>query len=175
MSNRSSTLPVTSAAALCWVGGFFLSLPVVQPYELARLGSLALIAVAVWLALGQGGVRLKSPLVIAMLLFWANAGLSVLWSASPMVSFIAFCTFSALPLGFIAFSSRALPDSFFRICAWGGGIILLGLALWAPLQYFFLHEFLVHKQPRHPFANPNSYAALLNLGFFVAFGLAISA
>lgn len=175
MTNRSSTLPVTSAAALCWVGGFFLSLPVVQPYELARLGSLVLIALAAWMALGQGGVRLKSPMMIAMLLFWANAGLSVLWSAAPMVSFIAFCTFSALPLGFIAFSQRALPDSFFRVCAWGAGGILGGLSLWALASYFFLPDMLVNGQVRVPFADPNSYAALLMLGFFPALGVGMTA
>lgn len=157
---------------LLWLAGFFFSLPLAQPHELARLAAVACFALAGLLAFWQGGgASLKSPLMIAALLFWANAGASVLWSPAPMTSFVAVCTFSILPFSLMVFSGRSLPDGFFRFCAAGAGVVLAVLAAWALLQYFVLHDFLVHGQVRHPFANPNNFAALLVLGFFWALGV----
>lgn len=159
--------------AVLWLGAFFFSLPLAQPPEFARLAAAGFMALAGFCALrAWGAPGLKSPLMIAALLFWANAGLSILWSPAPLASFVAFCTFSLLPFGMIAFS-RA-PESFYRFCAWGAGIVLGALACWVFIQYFWLREFLVHGQPRHPFANTNSFAALLALGFFPALGMAAS-
>lgn len=161
------------AVALLWATGFFFSLPLIQPYELSRLAALVFTALAALGALRTGGIPQTSGMITIALLFWANAGLSVLWSPVPLASIIAFCTFSMLPLGAIAFSN--MPDGFYRLCARGAGIILGALAVLAFVQYFVLTGILVHGQVRWPFANPNSYASLLSLGFFPALGAMIAA
>ncbi|MBI4030128.1 MAG: O-antigen ligase family protein, partial [Proteobacteria bacterium] len=50
-----------------------------------------------------------------------------------------------------------------------------GLALWALAQHFVFTDFLTHGQARHPFSNPNSYAALLSLAFFPSLGAMMTA
>lgn len=163
--------------AALWIAGFFFSLPLIQPYEMARFAAVAFIFAAFVYMTAQGGrwILPRTSLALIAFLFWLNAGGSVLWSVAPFTSFIAFCTFSLLPLSFLFFSGRAVPDSFFRCAAAGAGMICGGLALWALAQHFIFTDFLAFGQVRHPFANPNSYAALLSLAFFPSMGAMMTA
>jgi len=165
--------------AFFWVLGFFLSLPVVEPAEFARLGSVGFISLACFTALGvslEQGLRLpKSPLFLVVALFWILAFLSIFWSAYRFASVISFATFSLLPLSFLSFVMLENSRRTFRYCAYGTGIILAGLAGWAVFQYLFLPEHLVWGFVRAPFANPNSYATLMGLGLFCGFSVLLSA
>lgn len=163
--------------AALWIAGFFFSLPLVQPYEIARFAAVAFICAAfvATVALGGRWVLPRTFLALIAFLFWLNAGGSVLWSVAPLTSFVAFCALSLLPLSFLFFSGRAVPDSFFRYAAAGAGTICGGLASWALAQHFVFTDFLVFGQVRHPFANPNSYAALLSLAFFPSLGVMMTA
>ena len=167
----------TFLAGLCailWTAGFFFSLPIVQPYEWARLLSVGCILTGAVVALHDSKIanRPSSSLVVAGLFCMAVA-LSVAMSAVPFAAFIGACAFGILPASFISgmTMTRARAD-FWRVCCWGGGVIILLLALWAPVQLAFFPQLLVHRQVRFPFANPASYAALLMLGFFPALSLA---
>ncbi|HTK83932.1 MAG TPA: O-antigen ligase family protein [Patescibacteria group bacterium] len=159
-----------------WLGALFFSLPLLRPYEIPRLVCIGCLFTAVGLALGW---RLSSPdglrwprsrLLPVAGLFWLVIIASVFTSAVPFVAFIAACSFSLLPgsvLLLLAVPERGL---FVRICGWGGGIILAALAFWVPLQFILFPNLLIYGQVRWPFANPDSYAALLMLGFFPALG-----
>lgn len=127
-------------------------------------------------AVAQGGWRIpRSALSLLMTLFWINAGLSIAWSEASAVSFMVFGTFCLLPVGFFAFSSFAVPAYVFKVGVCAVAAILAALSAWALLQYFFFTGFLLHGQVRHPFADPNAFAALLSLGFFPALGAMLAA
>ncbi|MCB9989720.1 MAG: O-antigen ligase family protein [Rhodospirillales bacterium] len=163
--------------AILWLAGFFLSLPLVEPYEAARFGAVACTGLAAVLGLGGAGkeqTRLfLSPLMIVAGVFWLLCLASIFWAPSLLVSTIAFGTFSLLPLSVIALVTA--PPGARRIIALGGGMILAGLSLWALVQFFFLPDYLVRGEVRHPFQNPNSYAALLGLGLFPAMAVMMGA
>lgn len=166
--------------ALTWVLAFICSLPVIQPYEMARLGAILFISLFLIAGLGRelagpGFTLQRSAVMWSVLGLAALALASMFWTAAPMITFIVFATFCLFVFGFVVFSSgrgifRALlplvPLTYLILCA---------LALWAVIQYFFLPEMRVGSSVRHPFANPNSYAALLMLGFFPAFGWMLAA
>lgn len=164
-----------SVVALLWVLAFFFALPVVEPYEISRLLCVSCALAATVICYGiylPGGVQVpKSPIVTLVLLFWGLAALSLIWSVSFYVSAIALATFSLMPLGMLsAFAVSARPACM-RIFMAGASLIFAGLALWVFAQLLFFPEFLVSGHVRHPFANPNSYAAVLSLGFFAALGI----
>lgn len=159
-----------------WVVAFFFSLPLVQPYELARgiavalVAGVAVVTVARMLAAGRGMPRLYDGGILGLVAgaFWALAGLSVIFSPVWTVSFPAFCTFSLLPLSVLFFMTVPDPGRALRLAACGVGVIFALLALLALGQYLFVPDMLVHGQVRYPFANPNSYAALLAAGLLPA-------
>ncbi len=166
--------------ASLWALSFFFSLPLVQPYEYARLAAFALAAFALVLALIRAARRpvalRKEGMTGLLLLLWLWAGLSILWSVSPFVSAIAWGTFSLLPFWFLTFLLLPERAVALRASLWAAVVMIAALALWALLQYFVFTGFLVKAgHVRHPFGDPNNYAALLNLGIFSALALGFSA
>lgn len=165
-----------------WCLSFFLSLPLVQPDEIARLGAVAcaLLACAWPLARGMagGGITLRQDAPLFCLIgFWGVAALSIMASSAPYISIIAFATLSLLPLSFLSF--LCIPAAQ-RLAAFHTGAeiaaaLLAGLALWALIQYIALPDRLVHGQVRMPFANANSYAALLAAGIVPSLAAALTA
>ncbi|MBU0859508.1 MAG: hypothetical protein KJ667_06195, partial [Alphaproteobacteria bacterium] len=159
-----------------WIAAFFFSLPLVEPYEIARLLGVLCAGGAFVYAFWTGAAGLpRSPVLAVAGLFWVLTGISVAFSAVPFVSFVAFCSFSLLPLSALCF--LCAPDRVRAInrAAAGAGVILAALALWAVGQYLFVPDMLVYGQVRYPFANPNSYAALMAAGVFPALGVMCSA
>ncbi len=161
-----------------WLAAFFLSLPLLRPYEIPRLVCIGCVFSAAGLALGW---RLSSPeglswprsrLLLVAGLFWLVIVASVFTSAIPFVAFIAACSFSLLPCGVLL--SIAVPERelFIRICAWGGGFILFVVAAAQFAQMIAPSVSPVHGGLRWPFANPNTTGALLLLGFFPGLGIA---
>lgn len=160
-----------------WLGALFFSLPLLRPYEIPRLVCIGCLFSAAGIALGwrlssPGGLSWpRSRLLLVAGLFWLVIIASVFTSVIPFVAFIAACSFSLLPgsvLLLLTVPERAL---FVRICALGGGIVIAGLGLSAICQYLFFPNLLNNGRVAWPFANANSYAALLMLGFFPALGL----
>ncbi len=161
-----------------WLLAFILSLPIIQPYELARLGAVGFICLGSFLLFNdalKNGLKIpKSLLLLCAGLFWLNALFSIFWSAVPFISLIGFATFSLFALGFFTFALTKDTDKIIQYCAMGVGLIISALGFWALLQHFFLPEWLVAGQVRYPFANPNSYAGLLSLGFLPILGLMLT-
>ena len=158
---------------LLWIAAFVFSLPLVEPHAVARLLAVTCTLGAAGVTVWRHGVPRLSPVVIAAGLFWALAAVSVCFSAAPAVSLMALGTFSLMPLSALAFI--AAPERALRLAACGAGLVLAVLALWAISQCLFFTDMLVFGQVRHPFGNPNSYAALLALGVFPALGAAARA
>jgi O-antigen ligase len=124
---------------------------------------------------GPGLPTARSPVFWAVPLLWLLGLASVIWSPAPMVSFIAFSTFSLLALGFIVFAAgRGIFRTLIPLVP-GVYLVLALLGGWAVVQYLFFPDLLVHKQVRVPFGNPNNYAALLMIGLFPALGVGLSA
>jgi O-antigen ligase len=168
--------------ALLWFLSFFLALPLIEPEEYARLGAVtcALLAAAWPLARGLAGDGVRLPggaAALAAGLFWCAVAASILWSPAPYISIIAFFSFSLMPLAALGFLLLPVAERARALRAAAGlaGAALGALALWAIVQYAFLPDMLVHGQPRHPFANPNSYAALLALGVLPALASCLTA
>lgn len=115
----------------------------------------------------SGGLTI--PVLLAA--FWLNALRSVLTSDIPFISFIYFCFFSALPLSFL-WTLTGLRASAVRAIVTGGlGAVFLILSCASLYQYAALPDPVANGGVRLPFANPNSLAAFLSLGFFGSFGL----
>jgi O-antigen ligase len=164
--------------ALLWLCTFLLSLPILMPYELARLGAVLLCMSAFLFSatrIIQNGLRLEgTPALDTALLFWCLALASTFWSPSFQISFIAFSTFCLLPLSFFAFSLSWDTHKVYMPVLSGLLMIITSLAAYAHYQYFFQPHMLVYGNVRIPFNNPNSFASLLSLGFFIALGLLFS-
>ena len=115
----------------------------------------------------------KAPIFLFLGLFWLLMLVSITWSGVPYVSVIGFCLSSVLPLTFFAFVLSGRDEDFILV-ARVVPAILAGLAVWALIQYYaFNIEF--DGQAKHPLANPNSLAALFNIGLFPALGVMVSA
>ncbi len=155
-----------------WIAAFIFSLPLFEAAEIARLLAVTCAVFAAGLTVVCYGVPRWSAVVAAGAAFWALAAVSVALSDIPYLSFIAFCTFSLMPLSAVAFV--AAPERAVRVAAAGAGLVLGALALWAVAQYLFFKDMLVFGQVRAPFASPNSYAALLAAGIFPALGAAMT-
>lgn len=172
--------PASLYSVFLWLGAFFFSLPLIEPYEIGRLlavlCAVAGVAAAACPALGGAdGLRLPRAGVLAIGgLFWALTGLSAALSEVRYISFISFCTFSLMPLSALLFlwardGRRAMAGA-----GVAAGAVLGVLALWALAQYFIFTDMLVYGQVRAPFANPNAYAALLAAGVLPALGVALT-
>lgn len=169
-------------AATLWAASFFLSLHFFEPAEIERL-FVALLGLAGLAILVAAGGHLPARVVVAprlalltvLLGFLAVA--SAAWSVAPPVSLLYLGGFLLLPATILALISARpdIRDDFLKCAAWLCGAVITGISIWALVQVFLLPEFLVSGQVRHPFPNPNAYAALLGLSFFVAVGLYIKA
>lgn len=106
-------------------------------------------------------------------LFWLLVFLSVLGSDILNVSLMAFCFFSVMPLTFLVMSVQ-VNEKQLRIIVKCLAAIFAGLSLWACAQFFIFGDYFGGRA-HHPLANPNSLAALFNLGFFCALGWMIGA
>lgn len=163
------TLPLMLLPFL-WIAAFLFSLPLVEPYEIARLLAVTCAVFAAGLTVVRHGVPSWSPVVVAGALFWALAALSAGLSDIRYLSFVGLGTFSLMPLSALAFA--AAPERALRVAGIVAGVMLGALALWAVAQFVWLRDMLVFGQVRWPFASPNSYAALLAMGVFPALGVA---
>lgn len=163
-----------------WLVSFFFSIPLAEPHEVARLLSLAAGVAALGVVLADPANRAATlpvaGLPVLVLAFLAWCGLTFFWSVSPFVTVIAWGTLSLLPLWFLIFALMPVTPRqimlVLRLAVGAGG----ALALWAFAQYFVFTEFLnEYGTIAYPFADPNNYAALLNVGIFVALGLMLHA
>lgn len=165
-------------AGLFWAASFFLSLGILPTVEPERLAGVLLGVAAVGLLVASGGDlhrrAIAAPhIALFFLLFWLLAVASAAWSVAPYISVIGLGGFTIVPATILAvlFARPDLRAIFLRFAVWGTGIVVAGISLWALVQVFLLPEFLVSGQVRHPFPNPNAYAALLSLSFFAGLGL----
>lgn len=165
-------------AGTLWAVSFFLSFGLLAPQEIGRLAAvLSGFAGLGVLVLAGGGLDTRavcaSAIAKMMVMFWLLAALSCAWSVAPYLSLIHLGTFSLLPATVLAvlFARDNVRRVFMEAAAWAGGAVVAGAALWAVLQVFVFPEYLVNGQVRHPFANPNAFAALLGLSFFAVLGL----
>lgn len=159
-----------------WLLSFFFSLPLVQPYELSRFLAVLCALHAAVIVIGSPanrGVRLSlNRPVFFMLAFSVWLGLSFFWSVSPFVTIISWGSFLLLPLWFLIFVYAPFDrDQLLTSLRLFVGA-LTALAAWGLIQFFILPEYLsTYGSIRHPFADPNNFAGLLNMGMFVALGL----
>ncbi len=165
-------------AGLFWAASFFLSLGILPTVEPERLAGVLFGVAAVGLLAASGGDlhrrAIAAPhIALFFLLFWLLAVASAAWSVAPYISVIGLGGFTIVPATILAvlFARSDLRAIFLRFAVWGTGIVVAGISLWALVQVFLLPEFLVSGQVRHPFPNPNAYAALLSLSFFAGLGL----
>lgn len=156
-----------------WFLSFFFSLPLVEPYEVSRLLALGFGVAALGVVLCDAGNRAAvlrvTPLAVAVVAFLIWCGLSFFWSLSPFMTIISWGTLCLLPLWFVIFA--LMPVAFMatlRVAV----VAVTMLAVWALAQFFVWPQFLdVNGSIRFPFADPNNYAGLLNMGLFAALGL----
>ncbi|QQG36746.1 MAG: O-antigen ligase family protein [Micavibrio aeruginosavorus] len=155
------------------------SLPFLQPYEAFRLLALAagLAAWAVMLAdSSQRSPTVQvTPLSAAILAFTLWCGFTFFWSVSPFATVIAWGALWLLSLWYLIFA--VLPASVLQMGRALGGVVAVCamMGAWALAQYFIWPQFLNENgNIRFPFADPNNYAGLLNLGIFMSLGLLFS-
>ncbi len=165
-------------AGALWAVSFFLGFAYLPAPELARLGCVLSGFTALGLLIAAGGPlaqrsvfapRLSLLLVLFALLALCNAA----WSVAPYYSLMFVGGFLLLPATMLALFI-AVPQArndFLRCAVMGAGVVIVGTALWALIQIFFLPDILINGQPRNPFSNPNAFAGLLSLSFFAGLGL----
>lgn len=150
-----------------WLCAFFFALPILQPYEFSRIAALIFTGMAAFSMLAVANKDyepVKSPLIPAIFALWFWFFLtSTLWTYSIFNSIQHFATFTMMPLAFYSFATSKRAVQIGSICLAGGAIMMALLALLALVQFFMLPDMLVQGGVRYPFANPNSFAALLGL------------
>ncbi len=114
-----------------------------------------------------------SPLLFLMAAFWAVAGLSVVFSEIPFISYIFFCFFSVMPLALIFSFLQGDRDGYFKGVYIASLIAFAALSISTLVQYFFFHELLYNGRAHFPAADPNSLAGILSLGFFAFYALMV--
>ena len=146
--------------------------------EMERLMAVVLGFVSLALLVFNGGPLSERPvaaprLAILLVLFSVLVVVSAAWSVAPSLSILFSGTIILCPTTALAlmFSQKDPRDALLRFTTWGLGVIVAGLSVWVLLQAFIFQDFLVNGQVRHPFQNPNAFAALLSISIFVAIGL----
>ena len=154
-----------------WFPAFLCSLFFINDWHLELFGA-SIVILLTWgvLMLSQDNKWFvpKSWTLCFMGLFWLLAFFSIFGSDVLNVSLMTFCFFSVLPLTFFIWVMRGEPKQFETIAKFLA-IIFAGLSIWALLQ-FFVYEDYFGGRAHHPLKNPNSFAALLSLGFFCSLG-----
>jgi|GEM_PF-5544648 len=162
-----------------WLISFFFSVPLVEPYEVSRLVALAAAVAALGAVLVDPANKLATikitPLSVLVSLFLVWCGLTFFWSVSPFVTVIAFGMLCLLPLWFLTFALLPITTAQIMLTLRLAVATLALLALWALAQYFVFTSFMtINVTFRYPFADPNNYAAILNMGLFAALGLSFT-
>jgi O-antigen ligase/Tfp pilus assembly protein PilF len=106
--------------------------------------------------------------------WWLFLAASLLWSQTPYISFYFFLIFSILPFLFFAFVIAPEPERACRSASLCLFAVISGIALWAIIQFLFLFD-EYGARIRHPFFDPNSMAALLNMGLIPALAFLMTA
>lgn len=158
-----------------WLTSFFFSLPWLEPHEVSRLLAFAAAVVALGVIIACPENRLSTMKVTTLSFlvggFALWCGLTFFWSLSPFVTIISWGTLCLLPLWFFIFALMPLMQAQVMLSLRLAVAAVTVLALWALIQFFFLPQFLnVNGSIRYPFADPNNYAGLLNMGLFLALG-----
>ncbi len=159
-----------------WLVSFFFSMPLIEPYEVSRLLSRGAAVAALGVVLADPANRsttISFGVIAALVLaFTGWCGLTFFWSVSPFVSVIAWGTFLLLPVWFVVFALMPVSTQQIMLVLRLVVAACAALALWAFAQYFVFTSFLdEYGTIAYPFADPNNFAALLNIGVFVALGL----
>ncbi|MDB5491251.1 MAG: O-antigen polymerase family protein [Micavibrio sp.] len=173
---------IARLSGLFWALAFFLSLGTIPPLEIERLEAMVfgLFSLLPLILCGRplGARVMAAPRVGGLMLgLWLLATVSCAWSVAPPISLIYLGIFCCLPATVLAvlIADPAVRQGFLQSALVCAGIVVLGLAVWALVQIFFMPEHLVYGQVRDPFSNPNIFAALLSLGFFTALAMALQA
>lgn len=107
-------------------------------------------------------------------LYWAYLAITPFWSTIPYNSVLFVYIMSGLPLVFFAMVLAPDPKRLANYCMAGFAVTLLGLAVWALVQFFFFFE---EYGPRihHPMLDPNNLGALFVMGFIGGLALFLRA
>lgn len=166
------------ALSYLWIISFSFSLPIVEPHSLSRLASIIACSLAIFISTGfllSSSNKITTikiqPIPAVLILFTLLAGSSLIWTSALNVSTIWLLSFLLFPAFFLCFLCLDLSANFYRVTTLGLSTIIGALSLWVIIQYLFFPELMIKGRIRYPFANPNSYAALLMLAFFPLLGL----
>lgn len=129
------------------------------------IGALLVFALLALLPLCWRGFNLPATPVAALTAaFWFFITLSLGWSNVPFASIVTYLIALVLPLTFFALTLARDRTAWLSLC---GGMLMMGLLVlagWAVVQSVFLPD--LFYRAHDPLPNPNSLAALLNLGLF---------
>ncbi len=171
-------MTLKNLSPVLWLCAFLCSLFFINDWQLELFGAAILILFG-WAVVTLSQKKQwvwavpKSWVLRLMGLFWLLVFLSVFRSDVLNVSLMSFCFFTAMPLTFLVFAVQGNQKQFeliIKVLA----IVFAGLSIWALLQFFVYSDYFGGRA-RHPLANPNSLAALFNLGFFCAAGWLLGA
>jgi O-antigen ligase len=116
-----------------------------------------------WAGLKRGWEIPHSPLFFSILAFGLYVWLSTLWAIIPYNAILFASIIGILP--FFCISILVFSTSHEAIKLYVAAVLLVSVALaaWALVQYFFI-EGLSGTRIHNPMLNPNSLAAVLNMG-----------
>jgi O-antigen ligase len=176
------TTTLARLSGLFWTLALFLSLGTIPPLEIERLEAMlfALFSLAPLILCGRPLATrvMAAPRVGGLVLaLWLLATLSCAWSVAPPVSLIYLGIFCCLPATVLSvlIAEPQIRKNFLQSALTCASVLIVGLAVWVMVQIFCMPEHLVYGQVRDPFSNPNIFAALLSLGFFMTLAIALQA
>ncbi len=116
----------------------------------------------------------KTATVFSVLAFWLWLFLAQFWSSVPHLSTLFTVLLGVLPALFLILIIAPAPQKFMRIHFYVVGAALLGFALWALIQFFFLFE-TFGPRIKHPMLDPNNLAGLFEIALLPSLALFLAA
>lgn len=170
---KTANMTLKTISPFIWLAAFFCSLFFINDWQLQLFGAAVLLVFtwAVVTLVQDNNFQWKIPQSWVLRFagaFWLLVFISVLGSDILNVSLMAFCFFSVMPLTFLVMSVQ-VSEKQLIVIGKGLAVLFAVLSVWGLLQFFVFSEYF-NGRAHHPLANPNSFGALLNLGFFCALG-----
>lgn len=97
--------------------------------------------------------------------FFSYLALSTLWAVVPYTAAYFLLIMMLMPLLFIAIICTGRAETMLRAGVAGVSVVMLGVMLWALIQFFFLNNEGFGARIKDPFLDPNNLAAFLNMAF----------
>ncbi len=116
----------------------------------------------------------KTATVLSVFALWLWLFAAQFWSSVPHLSTLFTVLMGVLPALFLILILAPAPQKFMRVHFYVIGAALMGFALWALIQFFFMFK-TFDPRIKHPMLDPNNLAGLFEIALLPSLALFLAA